>query len=320
VRIVVLDSFAADQGEDAAWESLAGLGELAVHPRTAASAIVERAHGAEAIITNKAVIGPETIAALPSLRYVGVSATGTNVVDLDAARARGIAVTNVPGYAAESVAQLTFALILHLAIDVSAHSSAVKAGRWAATEDFCFFLRRLPELSGKTLVVLGLGAIGNAVARIAAGFGMQVIAAAVPGSLTTRGRVPLADALPEADVITLHCPLTAATANLVDRKFLGQVKRGVILINTSRGGLINEADLVGALSRGHLGGVGLDVLAREPPPADHPLTDPRAPYAGRVLVTPHLGWGTVEARARVRQQVAENLGAFVAGQRLNRVD
>jgi glycerate dehydrogenase len=169
-------------------------------------------------------------------------------------------------------------------------------------------------------VVLGLGDIGRAVARIAAGFGMKVIAAAVPGSLTTGGRVPLAEALPVADVITLHCPLTPATANLVDRKFLGQVKKSAILINTSRGGLINESDLVGALSRGQLGGVGLDVLAREPPPTDHPLTDSRAPYAGRVLVTPHLGWGTVEARARVRRQVAENLRAFAQGERLNRVD
>src|SRR4030095_6547620 len=153
--------------------------------------------------------------------------------------ARQIAVTNVPGYAAESVAQLTFAFVLHLAIDVAAHSAAVKAGRWAATEDFCFFRRRLPELSGKTLVVLGLGAIGGAVARIAAGFGMKVIAAAVPGSPPVEGGVPLADALPEADVITRHCPLTAATANLVDRKFLGQMKKSAILINTSRGGLIN---------------------------------------------------------------------------------
>jgi glycerate dehydrogenase len=320
VRIVILDSFAADQGEDAAWEALAGLGELVIHPRSPASAIIERARHAEAIVTNKALIGPETIAALPGLRYIGVSATGTNVVDLGAARARGIAVTNVPGYAAESVAQLTFAFVLQLAIDVGAHSAAVKAGRWAATEDFCFFLRRLPELSGKTLAVLGLGAIGSAVARIAAGFGMKVIAAAVPGSPTAEGRVRLADALAAADVITLHCPLTAATANMVDRRFLAQVKKSAILINTSRGGLINEADLVGALSRGHLAGVGLDVLAREPPPADHPLTDPRAPYASRVLVTPHLGWGTVEARARVREQVAENLRAFVTGQRLNRVD
>jgi glycerate dehydrogenase len=320
VRIVILDSFAADQGEDAAWEALAGLGQLVVHPRSPASAIIERARDAEAIITNKAVIGPETIAALPKLRYVGVSATGTNVVDLAAARARDIAVTNVPGYAAESVAQLTFAFILHLAIDVAAHSSAVKAGRWAATEDFCFFLRRLPELSGKTVAILGLGAIGGAVARIAAGFGMKVIPTAVPGSPTTEGRVPLTDALPMADFITLHCPLTAATANLVDRKFLSLMKKTAILINTSRGGLINEADLVGALSRGQLGGVGLDVLAREPPPADHPLTDPKAPYASRVIVTPHLGWGTVEARARVREQVAENLRAFVNGERLNRVD
>jgi len=320
VRIVILDSFAADQGEDSAWEALARLGEVAIHPRTPPAAVVERSRGAEALITNKVVIGPETIAALPKLRYVGVTATGTNVVDMQAARAREIAVTNVPGYAAESVAQLTFALILHMAIDVAGHSAAVKAGRWAATEDFCFFLRRLPELSGKTLVVLGLGAIGGAVARIASGFGMKVIAAAVPGSPTTSARVPLAEAIPAADVITLHCPLTAATANMVDRKFLSLMKKTAYLINTSRGGLIHEADLVGALSRGHLAGVGLDVLAREPPPADHPLTDPKAPYAGRVIVTPHLGWGTVEARARVRQQVADNLAAFVAGERLNRVD
>jgi glycerate dehydrogenase len=320
VRIVILDSFAADQGEDSAWDELGQLGEVTLYPRTAAGAAVERSRDAEVLITNKVVIGPETIAALPALRYVGVSATGTNVVDLTAARGRNIAVTNVPGYAAESVAQLTFALILHLAVDVAAHNAAVKAGRWAAVEDFCFFLRRLPELSGKTLVVLGMGAIGTAVARIGAGFGMKVIAAAVPGSPTNTGRVPLAEALPAADVVTLHCPLTAATANLVDRKFLAQLKKSAMLVNTSRGGLIHEADLVGALSRGHLAGVGLDVLAREPPPADHPLTDPGAPYAGRVIVTPHLGWGTVEARARVRRQVAENLKAFVAGERLNRVD
>jgi glycerate dehydrogenase len=320
VRIVILDSFAADQGEDSAWEALGRLGEVSLHPRTPPAAVVERARDAEVLITNKVVIGPEVIAGLPRLRYIGVTATGTNVVDLVAARARDIAVTNVPGYAAESVAQLTFALILHLAIDVGAHSTAVKAGRWAATEDFCFFLRRLPELSGKTLVVLGLGAIGSAVSRIAAGFGMKVLPAAVPGSPTTAGRVPLTEAVPAADVISLHCPLTPATANMVDRKFLSQMKKTSFLINTSRGGLIHEADLVGALSRGHLAGVGLDVLAREPPPADHPLTDPKAPFAGRVIVTPHLGWGTVEARARVRQQVADNLAAFLMGERLNRVD
>jgi glycerate dehydrogenase len=319
VRIVILDSFAADQGETSAWEALEALGQVTLYPRTPLGAVLERARDAEALITNKVILGPETIAALPKLRYVGVSATGTNVVEVAAARARQIAVTNVPGYAAESVAQLTFALLLHMAVDVAAHNAAVKAGRWAATEDFCFFLRRLPELSGKTLVVLGLGAIGGAVARIGAGFGMKVLAAAVPGS-TTAERVPLADALPQADVVSLHCPLTAATANLVDRKFLAAMKKSAILINTSRGGLIHEADLVGALSRGHLAGVGLDVLAREPPPAEHPLTDPKAPYASRVIVTPHLGWGTVEARARVRQQVADNLAAFVGGRRLNRVD
>jgi glycerate dehydrogenase len=320
VRIAILDSFAADQGESAAWSDLEALGSVSLFPRTPPAVVIERSRAADALVTNKVVIGAETIAALPNLRYVGVSATGHNVVDLVAARARGIAVTNVPGYAAESVAQLTFALILHLAIDVGAHSAAVKTGRWAATEDFCFFLRRLPELSGKTLVVLGLGAIGGAVARIAAGFGMKVVAAAVPGSPTSDARVPLAEALPAADVVSLHCPLTPETANLVDRRFLARLRRTAILVNTSRGGLVHEPDLVEALRNGLLGGVGLDVLAREPPSADHPLTDPRAPYAARVVVTPHLGWGTVEARARVRRQVAENLRAFLAGERLNRVD
>jgi glycerate dehydrogenase len=321
MRIVLLDSFTADQGEapTSAWPELAAAGELIAHARTPAARLLERCQDADAIVTNKVVLDAQALAALPRLRYVGVCATGTNVVDVGAARARGIAVTNVPGYAAEAVAQLAFALILHLTVDVAGHSAAVKAGRWAAGDDFCFFLRPLPELRGKTLVIVGRGAIGGAVARIAEGFGMRVVAAAVPGS-PAAGRVPLAEALPAADVVTLHCPLTPATTNLVNAGFLAQLKPGALLVNTSRGGLVDEAALIEALASGRLGGAGLDVLSREPPPADHPLTDPRAPWAARVVVTPHIAWGTIEARARLRREVGENLRAWAAGERRNRVD
>jgi len=317
-RIVLLDSFPADQG-DTSWQELRGLGDLVVHPRTPAHLVVERCAGAEAVLTNKVVLSADLMAALPDLRYVGVTATGTNVVDLDAARARNIAVTNVPAYSTESVAQLVFAMILHFALDVAGHDAAVKAGRWAQGPDFCFFLRPLRELAGKTMVVVGLGAIGRAVSRIATAFGMEVIAARVPGSASL-GRMELAAALPRADVVTLHCPLTPATRGLVDASFLARLKPDAILINTSRGPVVDEAALLDALHAGRLGGVGLDVLAAEPPAPHHPLLRASAPWASRLVVTPHLAWGTVEARGRLASCVAANLAAFIAGDRLNRVD
>jgi glycerate dehydrogenase len=214
---------------------------------------------------------------------------------------------------------LVFAMILHFACRAGEHDAAVKAGRWATGPDFCFFLAPLHELADKTLVVLGSGAIGQAVARIAGGFGMQVLAGAVPGS-PSPNRVPLDEALPAADVVTLHCPLTAATHKLVDRRFLAHLKPGAILINTSRGPIVDEGALREALAAGTLGGVGLDVLEREPPAPGHTLLDPHAPWASRLLVTQHLGWGTVEARRRLATEVAVNLAAFLAGQGRNRVD
>lgn len=322
MRIVVLDGFAADQGDGkAAWSELAALGDLTVRPRTSPRELADACAGAEALITNKVVLDRAMLGALPLLRYVGVSATGTNIVDLDAARAAGIAVTNVPGYSTESVAQHVFALLLQLTSDAAGHAAAVRDGAWARSPDFCFFTQPLVELAGRTLVVLGLGAIGAATARIARGFGMEVLAAAVPGS-TPRGqseRLPLAAALSRADVVTLHCPLTPATTAFVNRDFLRLLKPGALLINTSRGGLIDEPALIEALAEGRLGGVGLDVLGAEPPPADHPLTKPDAPWARRVVLTPHVAWGTVAARARLRRAVATNLAAFVRGERMNRV-
>ena len=319
MRIVVLDSFPADQGGPG-WQGLSLLGDVVLHPRTRPGELLERAAGAEAVITNKVVLDARTLGQLPRLRYIGVCATGTNVVELPAARQRGIAVTNVPGYAAASVAQTVFAAALHFAADLGAHSAAVKSGDWARCPDFCFFRKPLFELAGKRLVILGLGAIGSAVAGIGRGFGMQVLAAAVPGSPTRADRVDLDQVLPGADLVTLHCPLTPATDRLVNAAFLARLPAHAVLINTSRGGLIDEPALLASLRAGHLGGVALDVLTQEPPPADHPLTDPRAPFADRLLVTPHLAWGTVEARARLRAEVTENLAAYQRNDRRNRVD
>jgi glycerate dehydrogenase len=322
MRIVILDSFAADQGDDTMWTGLRALGELVVQARSTDADVVALCAGAAAALTNKVAFSAATFAVLPDLRYVGVLATGTNVVDLGAARAAGVAVTNVPSYAAASVAQHVFALILHVSQDVAGHAAAVKTGAWAASPDFCFFTKEMFELDGKTLVLVGSGAIGGAVARIAEAFGMRVLRAAVPGSPTPAGggRTPLAEALPAADVVSLHCPLTDATRGMVDTHFLAAMKPSAILINTARGPLIDEAALVAALASGRLGGVGLDVLAVEPPPSDHPLTDPRAPWATRVVVTPHIGWGAIEARRRLATEATENLRAFLAGARRNRVD
>jgi glycerate dehydrogenase len=319
MRIVVLDGFAADQGDGSFWDGLRRLGEVVVHPRTGSGDVVARCAGATVALTNKVAFRRDELAALPALAYVGIVATGTNVVDLDAARAAGVAVTNVPGYSTEAVAELVFALVLHFSHDVAGHDAAVKRGAWAAAPDFAFFTRPLFELADKTLVVVGSGAIGGAVARIGAAFGMRVVKAAVPGSPSREGRTPLAEALPLADVVSLHCPLTPATEGLVNARFLDALKPSAILINTGRGALVNEAELTAALAAGRLGGVGLDVLTEEPPPAEHPLLAPTAPWAARLVVTPHIGWGTVEARRRLAAEVTENVAAFARGERRNRV-
>jgi glycerate dehydrogenase len=320
MRIVLLDSFTTDQGEpDRFWQGFQRLGEVAIYPRTAPGEVVARARGAAAIVINKVNVDAGTFAALPELRYVGILATGVNVVDLAAARAANVAVTNVPGYSSESVAQLVFALVLTFTHDVAGHAAAVKAGEWSAAPDYCFFRQPLTELSGKTLVVVGSGGIGNAVARIGEAFGMRVLRAAVPGSPTTVGRTPLPECLAAGDVVSLHCPLTDATRGLVDERFLSMMKPDAILVNTGRGQLVNEGALVATLAAGRLRGVGLDVLSAEPPPADHPLVSPRAPWAKRLVVTPHIAWGTVEARQRLVAAAVDNLAAFLAGQSKNRV-
>lgn len=318
MRIAILDAATTEQGADC-WAPLRTLGEVALHPRSDPAQARERLAGAEAALVNKVPVTAELLAAAPALRYVGVLATGYNGIDLEACRRRGVAVANVPGYSTESVAQLVFAFLLHRAQDVAGHAASVRRGGWAAGPDFCYALQPLRELAGGTLAIVGSGAIGSAVARIAGGFGMRALRCAVPGSASA-DRVPLHEALPQADAVTLHCPLTPATARLVDAGFIARLKPGAILVNTGRGGLIDEAALADGLSSGRLGAACLDVLTAEPPPADHPLLRPDAPWAGRLLVTPHIGWATVEARTRLVDEAAANLRAFAAGERRNRID
>ncbi len=318
MRIAILDGHPTDQGDIRLWAPLQALGELVIHARTSPSELVQRAQGCAAVLTNKAPLPAAAFAQLPDLRYVGITATGTNIVDLAAARAAGVAVSNVPGYSTEAVAQHVFALLLHLSNDASGLWQEVQRGRWAAGPDFCFFRRPILDLQGKALAVIGMGAIGSAVARIARAFGMQVLAAAVPGSATP-GRMPLSEALGQAFAVTLHCPLTPATTRLVDRTFLAALRPGAILINTGRGGLVDELALEEALASGHLGGLGLDVVASEPPAPGHRLLDPSASWSDHVVVTPHVAWGSIESRARLVAESALNLAAFQRGERRNLV-
>ncbi len=316
--LTVLDAFTADQGDRSRWEPLRALDALTVYDRTRADQIAARCAGVRAVFTNKVPFTAATLAALPDLRYIGIMATGTNVVDLAACKEHGIVVTNVPGYSTASVAQCVIALVLHFTNDVAGHAQRVGAGAWATSEDFCFFTRPLHELAGKRVLIIGAGAIGRSVARLAEAFGMTVVYGQVPGSSSSE-RVPLDQALPEADVISLHCPLTSATRHMVGRDFLSRCKPNAILINTGRGPLIDEDALAHALGAGQLAGVGLDVLCDEPPAANHPLLRADAPWHDRLAITPHIAWGTCEARQRLINEVTANYAAFQRGELRHRV-
>lgn len=310
MKIVILDAHTANPG-DLSWQPLQDLGECAVYARTSPEELMERAAGAEVLITNKVPLGAEVLAQLPQLRYIGVAATGYNVVDTAAAKARGIVVTNVPGYSTASVAQLVIALLLELTHRVGHHADAVAKGRWAACPDFSFWDFPILELAGRTLGILGYGEIGGQVGRIAQALGMRVLAnrrhwrQPPPDGIEAVGQEQL---LAQSDVISLHCPLTDETRHLINAQSLRLLKPTAILINTARGPLIDEEALAAALHAGHLAGVGLDVLAVEPPRADHPLFG-----APRCLITPHIGWASGDARRRLIHQIAENLRAFAAG-------
>jgi len=313
VNIVVLDGHTLNPG-DLSWEPLRRLGTCAIHDRTASDDIVARAAGAEIVLTNKCPLSAGTIAQLPRLRYIGVLATGHNVVDAAAAGARGIAVANVPDYGTRSVAQHVFALLLELTQHVGHHAQMVRDGRWSANPDFCYWDRPLVELAGLTLGVVGFGRIGRAVADLGRAFGMDVVAFS-RGETPGAQRVPLDEVFRRSDVVSLHCPLTPETTGFVNAARLALMKPTAFLLNTGRGPLIVEADLAAALEAGRIAGAGLDVLAVEPPPAGHPLL-----RAKHCLITPHIAWATRAARARLLSTVVANLAAFLAGRPQNIVN
>jgi len=313
----VLDGFTLNPG-DQSWAPLAALGDLSVYERTARAELRERALGAEIVLTNKFVLDASALSELPGLRYIGVTATGTNVVDRAAASARGIAVTNVPSYGADSVAEHTLSLMLEAHKHIAAHLRAVRDGDWSRQPDFSFTTASVGLLAGKTLGIVGFGAIGRRVAELALCFKMSVLVArhagrSAPESPGVR-HVELDALLATADVLSLHCPLTSATDKLMNRERLARMKPAAILINTARGGLIDEAALAEALTAGRLRAAYLDVLSVEPPPADHALANVRACW-----LTPHIAWASLEARQRLLAEATENVRAFLAGSPRNLV-
>ena len=297
MKIVILDGYTLNPG-DLSWDGLKEFGELEVFDRTPAAEIVQRCAGAEVVFTNKTPLTKETLGQLPSLKYIGVLATGYNVVDADFARSRGISVSNVPGYSTASVVQLTFALLLELCHHVQKHSDSVHNGDWSSSKDFSYTVSPIIELEGKTLGIVGFGSIGQKVAEVGAALGMKVIGTS--RTQTDQGNRPyfrwveMPELLKESDVISLHCPLTPETTGLINKQALQQMKRTAFLLNTSRGPVIQEADLAEALNDGILAGAGLDVLSVEPPSADNPLLK-----AKNCLITPHIAWATREASPSV---------------------
>lgn len=307
---VVLDGYALNPG-DLSWEPLRSLvPNLTVYDRTTPGQVLERSKDADIILVNKTVLDASSINALPQLRYVGVLATGYNVVDIDAAHARGIAVTNVPAYSTSSVAQQVFAFVLSFTNEIDLHATGVRDGRWTRSADFCYWDAPLTELDGLVLGIVGYGRIGRRVAQIARAFGMQVLVSTRTQRPNEDGVtfVPLDDLFRRSDVITLHCPLTAETKHLVDARRLALAKPTAILINTGRGPLVDEHALADALNAGRLRGAGLDVLSKEPPQADNPLLSAR-----NCRITPHVSWATFAARTRLMDIATGNVAAFLNG-------
>lgn len=308
-RIVILDGYTLNPG-DLSWQELQALGTCCIYARTDPAEVVSRSRNAEILLTNKTPITAEALRELPALRYIGVLATGFNVVDTAAARGRGIPVTNVPGYGTHSVAQHTWALILELANNVGHHSQTVRDGRWARSADWCYWETPLTELCGLTLGIIGSGRIGGEVGKIGAAFGMKVRHASRTG-----GSAELEATLAVSDVVTLHCPLTPETRQLINARTLAVMKPTAFLINTSRGQLINETDLAGSLNAGRLAGAALDVLSIEPPQQENPLM-----HARNCIITPHLAWATTAARRRLLTLAVDNIKEFLSGSARNVVN
>lgn len=320
MKIVILDGYSLNPG-DLDWSVISDMGETVVYDRTPVDdqeEILRRIGGSEIILTNKTPISRAILERCPAVRYVGLLSTGYNVVDVEAARERGIPVCNVPGYGTASVAQMTIALLLEICHRVGHHNQAVHAGRWCESIDYCFWDGTLIEAAGKTMGIVGFGSIGQAVSRIAAALGMTVIASGP--HLWAEGErpapyVPLEELLRRSDVVSLHCPLFPETRGLINRETIAKMKDGAILLNTGRGPLLVEQDVADALNSGKLYAAGVDVAETEPIPAASPLLT-----AKNCVITPHIAWAPLEARRRLMDIAAGNLRSFLAGKPVNAVN
>lgn len=313
MEIVVLDGYALNPG-DLSWEGIKNTGSCTFYKRTLPEQTVERAKNADAVFTNKVILDKNILEQLPNLKYIGVLATGYNVVDTEAAKEAGITVTNIPAYSTASVAQMVFSHILNFAQNVAVHATSVSSGDWAKSIDFAYWKTPQIELAGKTLGIIGFGQIGQAVAQIGLAFGMKII-------FNNRSQkevnfdatqVELTTLLAESDFISINCPLTDENAGFINKATISQMKPSVFLVNTGRGPLINEQELADALNQGMIAGAGLDVLSVEPATATNPL-----PKAKNCSITPHIAWATLEARTRLMNIASENLKAFSEGKPIN---
>jgi len=314
MKIVILDGYTENPG-DLSWSGFEAIGDLTIYDRTPTSLIVERIGDAEAVITNKTPLTADIFEACPGIKYVGILATGYNVVDVSTAREKGIPVTNIPAYGTDAVAQFTFALLLELCHKVGHHSDAVKASKWEKCLDFCFWDFPLIELAGKTMGIIGYGKIGQSVARLAKAFGMTVIAHNPSRTVKNVEYVSFDELLHRSDVISLHCPLLPSTEGIINKDSIAKMKDGVILLNSSRGSLIVEQDVADALNAGKIYAVGVDVVSVEPIKGDNPLLT-----AKNCIITPHIAWASRESRKRLMDVAVSNLAAFVSGKPQNVVN
>jgi glycerate dehydrogenase len=312
MKIVVTDGYTLNPG-DLSWENIAAMGELVLYDRTPLHMIIEYCREAQVVLTNKVPFSSEVLKQLPQLKFISVTATGYNVIDIDAANQRGVVVSNVPAYGTDSVAQHTFALLLELTNKVGLHAASVAKGEWANAIDWCYTKQPLTELTGKTMGIVGLGNIGRQTAWIAKAFGMQVIYTSRTKKETDLGEfVDMSTLFAQSDVISLHCLLSNDNLQFVNKDLLRLMKPSAYLINTSRGQLVNEQDLADALNKDHIAGAAVDVLSSEPPKANNPLLS-----AKNCIITPHNAWMSREARQRIMDTTGKNLQAFINGKPIN---
>ncbi len=315
MKIVILDGYALNPG-DLSWDGFKSFGDVTVHDRTPPEEIIQRSQGAQVLLTNKTPVRADVISQLPHLKFIGVLATGYNIIDVDAASKKGIVVSNIPDYGSYSVAQLTIALLLELCHHVERHSEGVRSGKWSASKDWSYWDYPLVELAGKTMGIIGFGNIGKKVGDIATALGMNVLGSARRQDDQSQRKnfrwAGIPEILEQSDVVTIHCPLTPETKGLINARSLAMMKRSSFLLNTSRGPIVVDEDLATALNGDIISGAGIDVLSVEPPAKDNPLFT-----AKNCIITPHIAWATKEARARLMNMAIENLRAFSEGKPVN---